>query len=93
MATFLLEDIKVEIKPKVPGIDISTGYIIIITRCSTARCILSNFNCRDLTLENLRYLNSRQALADLAQFIDFFRQEKKLKDNKLITFGGSYPGV
>ncbi|XP_052232753.1 putative serine protease F56F10.1 [Dreissena polymorpha] len=46
----------------------------------------------DLSLSNLRYLNSRQALADLAQFIDFFRIRMKLSNNKLITFGGSYPG-
>lgn len=48
---------------------------------------------RDLSLQNLRYLNSRQALADLANFIDWFRQQSNLPDNKLITFGGSYPGL
>ena len=47
---------------------------------------------RDLSIENLRFLSSRQALADLAEFIDFFREERKLPNNKLIAFGGSYPG-
>lgn len=47
---------------------------------------------RDLSLENLRYLSSRQALADLAEFIDYFRSTRNLTANKLITFGGSYPG-
>ncbi|XP_052816348.1 putative serine protease K12H4.7 [Mya arenaria] len=46
----------------------------------------------DLSVENLRFLSSRQALADLAEFIDYFRVKRKLPTNKLISFGGSYPG-
>ncbi|WAR11956.1 TSSP-like protein [Mya arenaria] len=45
----------------------------------------------DLSVENLRFLSSRQALADLAEFIDYFRVKRKLPTNKLISFGGSYP--
>lgn len=45
----------------------------------------------DMSVSNLQYLSSEQALADLAAFI------VDLKNNvdptaKVITFGGSYPG-
>ncbi|KAL4235486.1 Thymus-specific serine protease [Mactra antiquata] len=50
----------------------------------------------DLSLENLKYLSSRQALADLAYFIDWFKYNGytslNLSNSKVITFGGSYPG-
>ncbi|EDQ86489.1 uncharacterized protein MONBRDRAFT_28146 [Monosiga brevicollis MX1] len=41
----------------------------------------------------LRYLSSRQALGDLAAFISYIRQQYNLPNNKIVTFGGSYPGM
>ncbi|CAF1400477.1 unnamed protein product [Rotaria sordida] len=47
----------------------------------------------DLSIENLRYLTSEQALADLATFREYFNSEYKISDQtKWISFGGSYPG-
>jgi serine protease 16 len=44
--------------------------------------------------KSLRYLSSRQALADLANFHDFAVAKYGLTDkNKWISFGGSYPGM
>lgn len=48
---------------------------------------------RDLSTENLRYLSSEQALADLAYFIKGMQQSYNLtSSNRWIAFGGSYPG-
>jgi len=47
-------------------------------------------------VQNLRYLNSRQALADLAHFISFFRsqvEKKKPTPSSVFTIGGSYAGA
>ncbi|XP_041359445.1 putative serine protease K12H4.7 [Gigantopelta aegis] len=46
----------------------------------------------DMSVDNLRYLSSEQALADLASFIVFAKQKYNLQNNKWISFGGSYPG-
>eukprot|EP00128_Syssomonas_multiformis_P000553 Colp12_sorted_trinity150504_noHs@24662 len=46
-----------------------------------------------LSTANLKYLSSQQALADLANFIEFFRYNSSLPESKTITFGGSYPGA
>ena len=55
-----------------------------------------------LTVENLRYLSSRQALEDLAHFVQTMNQETSSSDddddentsmNTWVTFGGSYPGL
>ena len=46
-----------------------------------------------VTNEHLIYLSSRQALADLAHFIDTMNDSHDLHDKKWITFGGSYPGM
>ncbi|CAH1366832.1 hypothetical protein MTP99_008111 [Tenebrio molitor] len=47
----------------------------------------------DLSTENLKYLTSQQALADLATFIVAMNEKYKLpEDVKWIAFGGSYPG-
>ncbi|KAL9952174.1 hypothetical protein ACROYT_G039389 [Oculina patagonica] len=53
---------------------------------------LSTFeNC--LENENLVFLSSQQALADLAEFCVFAREMYNLTDrNKWIAYGGSYPG-
>jgi len=46
----------------------------------------------DLSTENLRYLSSEQALADLAYFRTYMADKLQLSTNKWIAFGGSYPG-
>eukprot|EP00536_Pseudo-nitzschia_multiseries_P000725 jgi/Psemu1/321756/estExt_fgenesh1_pg.C_90017 len=51
-----------------------------------------------LTVENLRFLSSRQALEDLAHFVHTVNQETSTDDeetteNIWVTFGGSYPGL
>ncbi|XP_054258619.1 putative serine protease K12H4.7 [Macrosteles quadrilineatus] len=47
----------------------------------------------DLSVENLKYLSSEQALADLAYFIVAMNNEHNLPSNtKWVAFGGSYPG-
>ncbi|KAK0395769.1 hypothetical protein QR680_001419 [Steinernema hermaphroditum] len=45
------------------------------------------------TTENLKYLHSRQALADLANFIQSMNAEHNITDPKWVVFGGSYPGA
>ncbi|VDK17423.1 unnamed protein product [Anisakis simplex] len=47
----------------------------------------------DQSTENLKWLTSQQALADLAQFIKTMNKEQKLVNPQWITFGGSYPGM
>ncbi|XP_026730974.1 putative serine protease K12H4.7 [Trichoplusia ni] len=47
----------------------------------------------DLSVKNLQYLSSYQALADLANFINAMNDKYKLRsDIRWIAFGGSYPG-
>ncbi|KAI4898011.1 hypothetical protein NFI96_017490 [Prochilodus magdalenae] len=46
----------------------------------------------DLSVDSLRFLSSRQALADLAHFRTVTAETHKLCSNKWIAFGGSYPG-
>lgn len=47
----------------------------------------------DLSTENLKYLSSEQALADLAYFIIAMNEKFNFnRDTKWIAFGGSYPG-
>ncbi|XP_065175160.1 putative serine protease K12H4.7 [Sycon ciliatum] len=46
----------------------------------------------DLSLSNMRYLSSEQALADLANFRDQYGSANNLSESKWVTFGGSYPG-
>jgi len=41
---------------------------------------------------SLKYLNSEQALADLAAFSQSMAWEFNLTNSKWISFGGSYPG-
>ena len=48
----------------------------------------------DLSLENLKYLSSHQALADIAFFKEYIVDQFKLtEDNRWIAFGGSYSGA
>uniref|UniRef100_A0AC35FNE2 Uncharacterized protein n=1 Tax=Panagrolaimus sp. PS1159 TaxID=55785 RepID=A0AC35FNE2_9BILA len=44
----------------------------------------------DSSLENLKYISSEQALADIANFIEAINEIRP--NSKWITFGGSYPG-
>ncbi|PIO54095.1 hypothetical protein TELCIR_24550, partial [Teladorsagia circumcincta] len=44
------------------------------------------------SLKNLRLLNSRQAIEDIATFIDKMNKKYKLESPKWIVFGGSYAG-
>ncbi|XP_030263278.1 thymus-specific serine protease [Sparus aurata] len=46
----------------------------------------------DLSTDNLRYLSSRQALADLAHFRTVVGEARGLANRKWVAFGGSYPG-
>ncbi|XP_024133525.1 thymus-specific serine protease [Oryzias melastigma] len=46
----------------------------------------------DLSTNNLRFLSSRQALADLAHFRTVMGEARGLTNNKWVAFGGSYPG-
>lgn len=46
----------------------------------------------DLSTDNLSFLNSEQALADLATFSVAMREQRGLTNNTWIAFGGSYPG-
>ncbi|NP_001089218.1 uncharacterized protein LOC734265 precursor [Xenopus laevis] len=53
----------------------------------------SSINIDGLTLENIKFLSSQQALADLASFHMFISQKYNLtRQNTWICFGGSYPG-
>eukprot|EP01028_Stygiella_incarcerata_P009784 TRINITY_DN472_c0_g1_i1.p1 TRINITY_DN472_c0_g1~~TRINITY_DN472_c0_g1_i1.p1 ORF type:complete len:505 (+),score=103.36 TRINITY_DN472_c0_g1_i1:82-1515(+) len=46
----------------------------------------------DTSTENMKYLSSRQALADLANFRDFIVEKYNAESSKWVVFGGSYPG-
>ncbi|XGW14131.1 hypothetical protein V3C99_000437 [Haemonchus contortus] len=46
----------------------------------------------DLSVKNLQYLNSRQAIEDIATFIQTMNNKFKLNNPKWIVFGGSYAG-
>lgn len=46
----------------------------------------------DLSTDNLRFLSSRQALADLAHFRTMIAETRGLTNAKWVAFGGSYPG-
>ncbi|XP_041919513.1 thymus-specific serine protease [Alosa sapidissima] len=46
----------------------------------------------DLSTSNLRFLSSRQALADLAHFRSVVAEERGLASSRWVAFGGSYPG-
>lgn len=50
------------------------------------------FFYRDASVQNLAYLSSEQALADLATFTEAMKEQLNLNTNKWIAIGGSYPG-
>jgi len=44
--------------------------------------------------ENLKYLNTTQALADIADFIDYYKaHQMNVTTNQWLIIGGSYPGA
>ncbi len=45
-----------------------------------------------MSVKNMVYLSSEQALADLANFVTEMNTAHNLTGTKWITFGGSYPG-
>ncbi|EDQ91339.1 uncharacterized protein MONBRDRAFT_18115 [Monosiga brevicollis MX1] len=48
----------------------------------------------DLSVDNLRYLSSEQALADAANFIQSFLEMNGMPaDTRVVSFGGSYSGA
>jgi hypothetical protein len=47
----------------------------------------------DMTTNNMRFLSSKQALADAAAFITAMNQRFSLTNPKWVTFGGSYSGA
>lgn len=48
----------------------------------------------DVSLENLQFLSSEQALSDLSTITKYFQSKFNLTEsNTLISFGGSYPGA
>jgi pimeloyl-ACP methyl ester carboxylesterase len=53
------------------------------------------FDIESYTLENMRLLNSEQALKDLAYFTEQVISQKlhKVANNPWIAIGGSYPGA
>lgn len=46
---------------------------------------------KELSTQNLKYLNTRYAVKDLANFVEYGREKLGLK-GKWVAFGGSYPG-
>jgi len=53
-----------------------------------------NHTTSPLMVENLRFLSSRQALEDLAHFVQTMnRNTDASSSNTWVTFGGSYPGM
>jgi hypothetical protein len=46
-----------------------------------------------MTTENLKYLSTRQALADTAYFIDQMNKIHNFSNPRWIVFGGSYAGI
>ncbi|EKX34652.1 hypothetical protein GUITHDRAFT_158798 [Guillardia theta CCMP2712] len=49
---------------------------------------------KDLSVENMRFLSSRQALEDIASFHSHIRSAFAISSKqRWITFGGSYPGM
>jgi serine protease 16 len=48
----------------------------------------------DFSTEHLKWLNTEQALGDIAAFHEFVRQLLHLSaDSRWVAFGGSYPGI
>lgn len=50
------------------------------------------FQKRNLSSENMQFLNVDQALADIAYFVKIKKSGKISENTKVIVFGGSYSG-
>ncbi|KAL0893707.1 hypothetical protein ABMA27_013857 [Loxostege sticticalis] len=46
----------------------------------------------DISVENLAYLSSAQALADIKNLIEFLKSQTQFSNSKVVVFGGSYAG-
>ncbi|CAG2182098.1 unnamed protein product, partial [Oppiella nova] len=47
----------------------------------------------ELTVDNLKHLNSEQALKDADEFIQYLLKQRSIENAKVIVFGGSYAGA
>ncbi|CAG2118341.1 unnamed protein product, partial [Medioppia subpectinata] len=47
----------------------------------------------ELTVENMKYLSSEQALRDTDDFLHYLIKNLKLEGSKVVVFGGSYAGA
>ena len=65
---------------------------VVILLFIVKRHVLCLYFDSDMSTENLIYLSSEQALADLANFRISMTESMKLQGRKWIAFGGSYPG-
>lgn len=72
--------------------NIDTMEIPIPLSKTQLKALLYSYCFRDLSVENLKYLTSRQAIEDIAEFIRQKNEEKK-EEQKWIVVGGSYAGV
>ncbi|XP_023595883.1 putative serine protease K12H4.7, partial [Trichechus manatus latirostris] len=66
--------------------------MLILTYSSLLSQSVFCFNCRDLSTASLRYLSSRQALADIVNFQTEAAKTMGLTTNKWVVFGCSYGG-
>jgi len=51
-----------------------------------------SYPTENMTTDNLKYLSSEQALADLARLITYIKETFTTTSSRVITVGGSYPG-
>lgn len=58
----------------------------------TVFTLILNYFSSDVSVENLRYLTTEQALADIAYFVSGMNTMYSLTDTKWIAYGGSYSG-
>lgn len=78
-----------------------SGYWIDLAKEFDALCILvehrfygNSHPTIDMSVDNLKYLSSEQALADLVTLGDYIAKKYQLDDNvKWFSFGGSYSGA
>ncbi|EGC33840.1 hypothetical protein DICPUDRAFT_154024 [Dictyostelium purpureum] len=84
------------------GLDTVTGLQFVVWAKQLNALIVSlehryygaSFVTSDLSLDNLQFLNSQQALADNAVFREFIAQKYNIPSTtKWVSFGGSYSGA
>ena len=64
-----------------------------LERTSDSDRYFSSWYCRELSVDNMAYLNSKQALADTAQFIGYCKDWYSMPNASVIVFGGSIAGT